>query len=178
VASATASVSPVASESFRSSSVVLRRKASRLRHDRARLCPQRSFLLHMLIFDKNALRRRSEDSDPDTLSLAAHETSRGLSFVCCPNLRTETRQARGRAKTSAGMSASRERRNGSFHHECAGIGRGSRSPILRKQRDLRDAKKRLRVCRERRARLSAKREPRLHKRNGPDQNEISLTVRE
>ena len=59
-------------------------------------------LHHDLRRRDEALRRRSEDSDPDTLSLAAHETSRGLSFVCRPNLRTETRQACGRAKTSAG----------------------------------------------------------------------------
>jgi hypothetical protein len=34
----------------------------------------------------------------------------------------------------------------------------------------------LRVCRERRAQLSGKREPRLLERNAPDQNEISQTV--
>jgi hypothetical protein len=51
-----------------------------------------------------------------------------------------------------------------------------RSGTLRKQRELRDGKELLRVCRERRARLSEKKEPRLRERNGPDQNEISLTV--
>jgi hypothetical protein len=47
---------------------------------------------------------------------------------------------------------------------------------MKKATKLHGARERLRVCRERRARLSVKRKPRLHERNGPDQNEISLTV--
>src|SRR5437773_6984943 len=51
---ATALASPVASVAFRSSSVILRRKALRLRRDRGRVRPQYSFLRRMSIFDRNA----------------------------------------------------------------------------------------------------------------------------
>ena len=60
LASAMALASPVASMGFRSSSVILRRKASRLRRDRARLCPQHSFLRRTSIFDKNVPSHRDE----------------------------------------------------------------------------------------------------------------------
>src|SRR4029077_9891148 len=86
-------------------------------------------LHHDLRRRDETVRRPSEDPDSDAVSLAAHETGRGLPFVRRSDLWTETWQARGRAKTSAGLSASGERRDGSFHHERARTRRRSRSSI-------------------------------------------------